>query len=259
MDLTILRNFVYVVTFRTMALTGLSVLATYLCIKYDLIADMPTALIGLAVVFPLVFTISASFERRDKALIQYGSLNASLAMIFYAHKSWLSAANVDVPLRNQKVRDIIEELLALIKQDLTNIQSPASYKTEIYKSFSSLSDYNDEFLARGMTDSHAILASCLYDAIKSYECLSTISDYRTPKALRAYSRVFLNLFPILFAPYFASLSMELFFMGYLIAILYSLVLVMLNNIQDNVENPFDNQGLDDIDLDLENRFIKSIE
>ena len=100
---------------RTMALTGLSILATYLCIKYDLIADMPTALIGLAVVLPLVFTISASFERRDKALIQYGSLNASLAVIFYAHKSWLGAANVDAPLRNQKVSDTPEELLTLIK------------------------------------------------------------------------------------------------------------------------------------------------
>ena len=108
-----------------------------------------------------------------------------------------------------------------------------------------------------MTDFHPILASCPCDSIKSYECVSTISDYRTPKALRLSSRVFLNLSPILFAPYFASLSVELFFMGYLIAILYSLALVMLNNIQDNEENPPDNKGLDDIDL--ENQFIKSIE
>mgnify|MGYP006224502291 CR=1 FL=1 len=31
----------------------------------------------------------------------------------------------------------------------------------------------------------------------------------------------------------------------------------LSNIQDNVENPFDNMGLDDIDLDKENR-IKAL-
>ena len=37
------------------------------------------------------------------------------------------------------------------------------------------------------------------------------------------------------------------------ALIYSVVLVMLSNIQDNVENPFDNMGLDDIDLDKENR------
>ena len=42
-------------------------------------------------------------------------------------------------------------------------------------------------------------------------------------------------------------------MGYLVALIYSVVLVMLSNIQDNVENPFDNVGLDDIDLDRENR------
>ena len=48
-------------------------------------------------------------------------------------------------------------------------------------------------------------------------------------------------------------------MVYRIAILYSLVLVMLNNIQGNVENPSDTQGLDDINLELENRFIISIE
>ena len=77
MDLTILRNFVYVLASGTTALTGLLLLGTYICIKYDLIAEMPTALIGLEVVFPLVFTISASFERRDKALIQYGSLKAA--------------------------------------------------------------------------------------------------------------------------------------------------------------------------------------
>ena len=48
-------------------------------------------------------------------MIQYGSLNASLAVIFYAHKSWLGAANVDAPLKNQKVSDTTEELLTLIK------------------------------------------------------------------------------------------------------------------------------------------------
>jgi len=84
--------------------------------------------------------------------------------------------------------------------------------------------------------------------------LSSISDYRTPKGLRAYSKIFLNIFPILFAPYFAKLNVELNFLGYLVAILFSSVLVMLSNIQDNIENPFDLNGLDDIDLSKENRF-----
>lgn len=38
------------------------------------------------------------------------------------------------------------------------------------------------------------------------------------------------------------------------ALLFATVLVILSNIQDNVENPFDFRGLDDIDLDDDNRF-----
>ena len=108
-----------------------------------------------------------------------------------------------------------------------------------------------------MFDTHSLVSSWLSEVMKSYEVLSNISDYRTPIALRAYSKVFLNMFPILFAPYFAVLNSEINYMGYLVAIIYSVVLVMLSNIQDNVENPFDNMGLDDIDLDKENR-IKDI-
>jgi len=80
-----------------------------------------------------------------------------------------------------------------------------------------------------------------------------------PSAIAPHCLLKSQRLPILFALYFASRSRELFFMRYLIAILYSLVLVMLNSIQDKVENPLDNQGLDVMNLDLGNRFIKSIE
>ena len=37
------------------------------------------------------------------------------------------------------------------------------------------------------------------------------------------------------------------------ALIYSMVLVMLSNTQENVWNPLDNKGLNDIDLDRESR------
>ena len=77
-------------------------------------------------------------------------------------------------------------------------------------------------------------------------------------ATGAWFSLFLNIFPIIFAPYFANLNQEISFLGYLVAFLFSTVLVILNNIQDNVENPFDFRGLDDINLDSENRFKNNI-
>ena len=62
---------------------------------------------------------------------------------------------------------------------------------------------------------------------------------------------FLNLFPAIFALYFSNLNQLISYMGCLVALIYSMVLVMLSNTQENVWNPLDNKGLNDIDLDRE--------
>ena len=41
----------------------------------------------------------------------------------------------------------------------------------------------------------------------------------------------------------------------MVSTIYSTVLFMLVDIVDNVENPFDSEGLDYIDFERENRFI----
>jgi hypothetical protein len=81
--------------------------------------------------------------------------------------------------------------------------------------------------------------------------------YRTPTALRTYSQIFLNVFPILFAPYFAYLSAQnALSSGFLVAALYSLILVSLENIQEGLENPYDGLGADDLNLNLAERYCE---
>jgi hypothetical protein len=82
-----------------------------------------------------------------------------------------------------------------------------------------------------------------------FERMENIMRYRTPLSLRAYSSIFLNGFPIVFGPYFAHLATEKpVFVGYVVAITYSLVLVTLDNIQEDLEDPFDRVGTDDVNL-----------
>ena len=89
-----------------------------------------------------------------------------------------------------------------------------------------------------------------------YENLKIIYNYRTPITLRAYSKVFLHVFPIIYAPYFAFIAQEFpAGLGYMLPVLFSFVLVSLDNIQGHLENPFDQIGEDDIRLD-EQEFIK---
>ena len=95
----------------------------------------------------------------------------------------------------------------------------------------------------------------LRSIIMDFERMRNIALYRTPNSLRAYSWIFLNTFPILFAPYFAFLSNEYgYATGYLVAAFYGLILVSLDNIQEDLENPYDQVGVDDLRLDVAEQY-----
>ena len=90
-----------------------------------------------------------------------------------------------------------------------------------------------------------------------FERMRNVHLYRTPTALRAYSSIFLNAFPVLFAPYFAKVSNDYYYAaGYLVAAFYCLVLVGLNNIQEDLEHPYDQVGADDLNLDVADRYSR---
>jgi hypothetical protein len=78
-----------IITLKTALVTALAVLATYLATRYDLTADFPLTLVGIAVVFPLVFSISGAHKRREEALGQYGSIKGHGRAIYFAARDWM--------------------------------------------------------------------------------------------------------------------------------------------------------------------------
>ena len=95
-------------------------------------------------------------------------------------------------------------------------------------------------------------ASIIYlsKMIIAFDNMKIIHNYRTPITLRAYSKVFIYIFPIIYGPYFASTHQDYsIYLEYVMPILYSFILVSLDNIQDHLENPFDEVGEDDIKID----------
>lgn len=84
----------------------------------------------------------------------------------------------------------------------------------------------------------------------AFDNLKIIFQYRTPITLRTYSKVFIYVFPIIYGPYFASTFHDFSAsLEYVMPILYSFILVSLDNIQDHLEDPFDQVGEDDINID----------
>lgn len=253
-----IRTFLSVLDRHTLAVCLLSLASTFTAHQLGLAAEMPTTIISIAVIFPIVFSINAAYARREEALRYLAVLRANAAGIYYAHRDWDGGDG-------DRARAAAVELCATMVAVRESLQSvaPAGPRRDaaVYASISALSRTVEGLRAGGLSGTEVSRANqYLRGMLESFELLRNIASYRTPVPLRAYSHVFLNAFPILFGPYFAHIGDRYYpVIGYLIAALYAVVLVSLDNIQEELENPFDSRGSDDVRLDELDAFIAALE
>lgn len=250
-----LRDFFRIIDHHTLIVTLLSLVATCLCLHFRLIADMPTTLIGVAVIFPIVFSINGAYRRREQALLHFASLKSHAVALYYAHRDWLPKNEIE---HRNRASVVVSDLLKAVRKYLIAAEKDRGDRFGyVYEVFSRISNSHETLRKAGVTAGEISRANQYLRAIIiEFERMSNILQYRTPTTLRAYSRVFLNAFPVLFGPYFANLANKSFpVIGYGVAVLYSLVLVSLDNIQDNLENPYDEIGEDDVKLDVSDRYM----
>lgn len=248
-------SFSLIINWKTFALTGLSVLCTYLCFTFNLTAKFPDMLVGVAIVFPVVFSIGSAYNRREAALQRWADFRGHAIAIYYATRDWPSEKNSDLPKRT---RDLTSEMVHLTKALLTaKHQSWVEREAEFYQLFTKLSEITMELRKYGVQSGEiSRVSQYLSKMVIAFDNLKIIHQYRTPITLRTYSKVFIYAFPILYGPYFASTFHDYSaHLEYVMPVLYSFILVSLDNIQDHLEDPFDQVGEDDINLDT-NETIK---
>lgn len=83
-----LRSIFLILNFKTLVIAVLAVISTYLCQRFNLVADFPLTLIATATVFPIVFSISGAYKRRENALDEYGSIKAHGRAVSFAARDW---------------------------------------------------------------------------------------------------------------------------------------------------------------------------
>ncbi|WP_281541622.1 hypothetical protein [Maribacter aestuarii] len=88
----------------------------------------------------------------------------------------------------------------------------------------------------------------LHEAIDN---LNGIHVHRTPLSLKAYCKVFIYVFPLIYAPTIIFNIGENYnhMAVYFVVVLTEFILISLYNIQNDLEYPFDDKGLDDIKLE----------
>lgn len=246
----VLRDYGQVVDLHTLVVMVLALFSTYLSRLFDFETDLPADLISVAVIFPLVFSINSAYRRREDALQAFASFKVNAVAIYYAHRDW-PPMNREAIL--QHGRGLVEQLLreVVVHFKTAEFAKPGAPQ-RVYAVFSDLSLSFEKMRESGVPPNEIGGANQILRAMMNeFERMTNIAHYRTPVALRAYSRLFLNVIPVLFGPHFANIAYPDYpFLGYLVAMLYAVVLVSLDNIQDNLENPFDGTGDDDLRLDM---------
>ena len=246
-----MKHFFDVVDGKSVLVIAIACIFTYLCIQFGFVFDIPTDLIGIAIVFPIVFSINAAYVRREKALTHFSEIKGSALGIRMAHLHWVNSDTLNhLKILDNSYASFFEKMSTYLK---TKSPSSKTYD-EIILHFQDISLSHEELRNLGLSTSEiSRLNQYLQRMIIEFENINNIKKYRTPNSLRAYSKVFLNTFPIVYAPFFAfiaSTNSHLF--GFSLAIMYGLVLTSLDNIQDDLEDPFDGIGSDDISLEFPN-------
>jgi hypothetical protein len=237
---------------KALVIAGLAVLSTWLCLRFGLAGDFPLTLIATAVVFPIVFSINSAYKRRESVLDDYGLIKAHGRAIFFAARDWLDLGDDE---RLDRCRDLLRTLLTEAR-DLYAAprEEMVEREAKVYASFSALSrfirvDLREAGLATGeVSRCNQYLSKMLV----AFEQTKHVYQYRTPRTLRAFSDVFITVLPPLYGPYFAYLAADFSpSLTYLMPVLFALVLSALDNIQEHLENPFDQIGQDDVMINAE--------
>src|SRR5438045_7162709 len=94
-----IKSFYLIINYKTVIVTALSVLSSYLCFTYDLTAKFPDMLVGVAIVFPVVFSIGSAYNRRETALQRFSDFKGHAMAIYFATRDRTSEKNHNLPPR----------------------------------------------------------------------------------------------------------------------------------------------------------------
>lgn len=256
-----LKRYTGVINYRTFISVFISILATWLSYRYKLIFDLDLTLISVAVVFPLVFTLGSAFQRREKALEHLGRTKGALSAIKYCFSFSNKIEDDEKEKIYKEVHHVKTELIAFLFSDSDD-------KEELNLSISKIQGFiikHRETIGRSLS---LRVYRLMRDVIMGIENAISIKVHRTPQSIRAYCELFIYVFPFFYAPtLIKNIEYQDIQLGeiinspdilyvqnrfdmivYILNIVLSFFLITLFNVQEQIENPFDQDGMDDIIL-----------
>eukprot|EP00656_Telonema_subtile_P044358 TRINITY_DN50623_c0_g1_i3.p1 TRINITY_DN50623_c0_g1~~TRINITY_DN50623_c0_g1_i3.p1 ORF type:complete len:367 (+),score=78.47 TRINITY_DN50623_c0_g1_i3:88-1188(+) len=238
----------------------------------DISVDLSWTFVTIVIVFPLTGTIQMAFKRREEANRILADVVSLIHCISLAHRDWA----VNTPLPESHSADV-NEVLKNLTYDLQKIlQCPRMYardahcissaKAEVLSKMidtrlafvarflcgiRTLSTFTEVKKAAGMPANEASRINQYTFFLQArFHTLRNIKKYRTPQVLRSMSRFFIVVTPVVFAPYFKHIKEQAggWPFASVFALFITFALVSLLHVVTSLEDPFDGDGTDDIQV-----------
>ena len=228
----------------TLVILAVSIVSCYISIRFQLTIHHNMMLFGLIVSFPLVFALQSAFKRRDRALEYLSIFSSSLLSVSEAFKQ----TNKMSKHNRQTIQTIIESL----QSELFNyLQTGNDDPTKVLSSFSQVSSFI--ILDKDEIDDRLKFRIGRYmkDVYDSTHYLIAIKTHGTMVGTRVLSYIFVSIFPMIQAQFLLNTFGPRFpeWIIYVVSLITSITLGALILIQQQLEDPFDQDGLDDIQFE----------
>jgi ABC-type multidrug transport system fused ATPase/permease subunit len=241
-----MNKYLSILNARTAYAIGISLLVSYATLAFDFQYNYDLALISIAIIFPLVFTIRSAFRRREKALEYLSRFKAGLITV---RDSFLENRKLDNNSKEEAQR-IVREISTTLNNYLGN---RTNSKEQVHRQIEKVSEFiqkNNEFIGSGTA---LKIFRFMKEVHYSSENIIAVNQHRTPIAMRAYCLIFIYIYPFIYTPALYhklhdGISLNESWIVYLLSAISTFILISLYNVQDQMENPFDQKGLDDIRL-----------
>ena len=239
-----MNKYVVVLNFRTLIALIIALITLVISYIFGFSYNIDLTLVSIAIIFPLVFNIRGSFNRRERALQFLSQFRSALLTLNYYFRNAPKLPEDDKREMTNILLEISNELTAHLSRkeyDTTDIDE------KVQKVFDFITDKNDFIPTRYKVR----IFRYLNDLHESIENLHAIHTHRTVISLKAYCEYSIYIFPIIFVPtiiYHVGMDTSKWF-AFFTVLFTQFILISLFNIQDHLEYPFDNVGMDDIELD----------
>lgn len=240
-------------------------------------AKLSWTFVSIAVVFPLTYEINQAFKRREEALGLLASVKAVSIAVYmaHAHWNWGKAGRDKLPENHAAtvlgdIHNLLHTLNAYLclptvtrarhlftvegaTERMSQIPIQRQMFARIYSMVRRLSYAVEVMKENGLPANEASRINQYHQFyVRDIEKLHNIKEYRTPQGTRSFARVFIMLMPWFYGPYFVWVAHSQpnaetgFVFALILSTVTSVAMVGLYNVQRALQDPFDEDGLDDI-------------